>query len=103
MFKRIFITMLFLLIWAPAYAGHYRITPYGDYCKECTTYGTCESILPLKVAVAAIEQYYREKGCTVGRVWLHRGRFIEAEIYQGNRLVDKVIFDRKTSRIRSIM
>ena len=102
MFKKIFITALFLLIGVTAYAWNNRVTPYGDYCRECATYGTCKSILPLREAVAAIGQYYRDKGCTVGRMW-HKGRFIEAEIYQDNRLVDKVLFDRKTSRIRSIL
>jgi hypothetical protein len=102
MLKKIFITALLLLIGVTANAGNNRVTPYGDYCRECATYGTCKSILPLKEAVAAIVQYYRDKGCTVGRV-RHKGRFIEAEIYHGNRLVDKVLFDRKTSRIRSIL
>jgi len=102
MFKKIFITALLLLIGGTANAGNNRVTPYGDYCKECTTYGTCKSILPLKEAVAALVQYYRDKGCEVSIV-RHKGRFIEAEIYRDNRLVDKVLFDRKTSRIRSIL
>lgn len=102
MFKKILITALLLLIWAPADAGNNRVTPYGDYCRECTTYGTCKSTIPIKEAVAAIGQYYRDKGCTVGRV-RHKGRFIEAEIYRDNKLVDKVLFDRKTSRVRSIL
>jgi len=102
MFNKIFITALLLLIGVPAVAQNNMLTPYGDYCKECTTYGTCKSILPLNVAIAAIRQYYRDKGCEIGRL-RHKGRFIEAEIYQDNRLVDKVLFDRKTSRIRSIM
>ena len=101
MFKKIFITALLLLICVPAIAGNDRVTPYGDYCRQCSTYGTCKSILPLKDAVAAIGQYYMDKGFKVGRMW-HKGRFIEAEIYQDSRLVDKVLFDRKTSRIRSI-
>ena len=102
MFKKLLITALLLLIGATVNAGNNRVTPYGDYCKECSTYGTCRSILPLKEAIAAIEKYYEDKGCTVGRM-RHKGRFIEAEIYRGNRLVDKVLFDRKTSRIRSIL
>jgi len=102
MFKKMFIAALLLVVGVTVNAENYRATPYGDYCKECTTYGTCKTILPLREAVAAIAQYYRDKGCKIGRVW-HRGRFIEAEIYQDNRLVDKVLFDRKTSRIRSIL
>ena len=72
-----------------------------NYCKECTRYGTCKSILPLEDAIAALGQYYSDRGYKVGRVW-HRGRFIEAEIYRDNRLVDKVLFDRKSGRIRSM-
>lgn len=102
MFKKIFITALFLSIGLFAHAGEDTVTPYGDYCKECTTYGTCKDPLPPKEAIAAIGTYYRDKGYTVGKVQ-HKGRFIEAEIYEGNRLVDKVLFDRKTGRIRSIL
>lgn len=102
MLKKIFITALLLLIGVQVNAGSYRVTPYGDYGRECTTYGVCKSILPVNVAVAAIVQYYTAKGCQVGRVW-YKGRFIEAEIYRNTRLVDKVLFDRKTGRIRSIL
>jgi hypothetical protein len=42
-----------------------------------------------------------DRGYQVGHV-RHKGRFIEAEIYDRNRLVDKVLFDRKTGRIRSV-
>ena len=101
-FKKAFATSLFLLITISSYGGENAVTPYGDYCKECTTYGTCKAPLPPKEAIYAIETYYREKGFSVGKVH-HKGRFIEAEIYQDNRLVDKVLFDRKTGRIRSIL
>ncbi|MDH4230738.1 MAG: hypothetical protein OEW04_01760 [Nitrospirota bacterium] len=102
MFKRLFITALFLSVGLAAHAGHDAVTPYGDYCRECTTYGTCKDPIPPKAAIAAIVNYYGEKGYTVGRV-RHKGRFVEAEIYKGNMLVDKVLFDRKTGRIRSVM
>jgi len=103
MFKKALLTALFLLIGVTAHAGgEDRVTPYGDYCRQRAVYGTCKSILSVNEALAAIAQYYSDKGCKVGRV-RHRGRFIEADIYQGNRLVDRVLFDRKTSRIRSIM
>ncbi len=102
MFKTILITTLFLSISLSAYAGEDAVTPYGDYCKACATYGTCKEPLPPKEAIAAIANYYRDKGYAVGKVQ-HKGRFIEAEIYEGNRLIDKVIFDRKTGRLRSIL
>jgi len=102
MLKKAFITALFLSIGFSAHAGQDAVTPYGDYCKECATYGTCKEPIPREAAISAIENYYRDGGYTVGRV-RHKGRFIEAEIFKDNRLVDKVLFDRKTGRIRSIM
>ena len=102
MIKKTFLTGLFLSIALSASAAEDMVTPYGDYCRECTTYGTCKDPLPPRKAIAAIEQYYQEKGFTVQKV-RHKGRFIEAEIYQGSRLVDKVLFDRKTGRIRSVL
>jgi hypothetical protein len=102
MVKNTFIAALYLLISVSAHAGEGMVTPYGDYCSKCTTYGTCKAPLPPLEAIAAIEQYYMDKGYKVGHV-RHKGRFIEAEIYDRNRLVDKVLFDRKTGRIRSVL
>lgn len=77
------------------------ITPYGDYCKACTSYGVCRDVMPVKESVNAISRYYRRKGYTVGNIY-HKGRFIEADIYKNGKQVDKVLFDRKTGRLRSI-
>jgi hypothetical protein len=101
MLTKTIITALFLSLSFSAYAADNRVTPYGDYCKKCTTYGTCKEPLPPDEAIAAMEQYYTDKGYRAAHMH-HKGRFIEAEIYEGNRLVDKVLFDRKTGRIRSI-
>ena len=102
MLRNTFIAALFLSISVSANAGEDMVTPYGDYCRKCTTYGTCKAPLPPIEAIAAIEQYYMDKGYKVGYV-RHKGRFIEAEIYYKNKLVDKVLFDRKTGRIRSVL
>lgn len=102
MLQRTFITVLFILMPLSPFAGEEMITPYGDYCSKCTTYGTCKNTLSPGEAMTAIEQYYREKGYAVGKIQ-HKGRFIEADIFDGNRLVDRVIFDRKNGRIRSIL
>lgn len=91
----------FFLVTRSAGAFDKIITPYGDYCKECTSYGVCRDVMPVKESVNAISRYYRKKGYTVGNVY-HKGRFIEADIYKNGRQVDKVLFDRKTGRLRSI-
>lgn len=48
-----------------------------------------------------IKGYFSSKGLRVGRIQ-HRGRFIEAEVYKNNKMIDRIIFDRKTGRIRSV-
>jgi hypothetical protein len=78
------------------------ITPYGDYCKGCASYyGVCRDVIPVKESVNAISKYYRDKGYTVGNIY-HKGRFIEADIFKDGKQVDKVLFDRKTGRLRSV-
>ena len=78
-----------------------NVTPYGDYCRDCTIYGACKEIISPRVAVIALDRYYREKGYRLGAIY-HKGRFIEAVIFKNDRQVDKVLFDRKTGRLRSI-
>jgi len=82
-------------------ADNGSVTPYGDHCGECTVYGTGRVAIPLPEAMHALKKYYEARGCEVG-ILRHRGRFIEAEIYRERRQVDRVIFDRRTGRVRSI-
>jgi len=96
-----FITVLIFSMSFLAYAEENNVTPYGDYCRDCTIYGTCKEVIPPGVAVIALDRYYRARGYRVGAIF-HKGRFIEAEIFKNNRRVDVVLFDRKTGRLRSI-
>jgi len=96
------LTLLSLLAFIPAaFAGDSRVTPYGDYCRDCTIYGACKDLVPMEDSMAALDNYYRAKGYRT-EIIKHRGRFIVAEIYRGSHIVDKVLFDRKTGRVRSI-
>jgi hypothetical protein len=79
----------------------YRRTPYGDFCISCSTYGVGDKLVPEEESRAAIEQYYRERDLEIGAM-KSRGRFIEFEIRKNGAVLDKVLFDRKTGRIRSI-
>jgi hypothetical protein len=83
-----------------AWAGE-DVTPYGDFCTQCTTYGAGQRMIAADEAVKALEKYYGKKGCQLGAV-SYKGRFVEVEIYKNGRNIDKVLFDRKTGRIRSI-
>jgi len=82
-------------------AGEGPVTPYGAYCKDCAVYGSCKESIPPREAIQSLRKYYEERGYGLGNV-AHKGRFIEAEVMQNNKQVDKVLFDRKTGRIRSM-
>lgn len=83
-----------------AHAASDHVTPYGDYSQWCSAYGTCKENLGPKEAEKAILRYFADKRLRAANIQ-HKGRFIEAEIYDDGSLVDKVLFDRKTGRMRS--
>lgn len=77
------------------------ITPYGVSCPLCGEYGYCKKEVKHEEAVKALEKYYKEKGMTVA-ITKKEGRFIEANVYKGKDIVDRVVLDCKTGKIRSI-
>jgi CO dehydrogenase/acetyl-CoA synthase alpha subunit len=93
---------LFLSSYSSVFAGHRGkgITPYGDFCSLCTDYGTCDKPMTNKGAKKAIIDYYHKKGFNV-MIETNRGRFIKAKIMKKDNVVDVIIFDRRTGRIRS--
>ncbi len=84
-----------------SFGGEGPVTPYGGYCKDCAVYGYCRESIPPGEAIQSLRKYYEERGYRLGYV-AHKGRFIVAEVFQNNRQVDKVLFDRKTGRLRSM-
>ncbi len=83
---------------AVMYAGDN--VPYGDYSGVHSAYGISKANLEPKEAEAAIERYFASKGLRAVNM-RHKGRFIEADIYRDGAHFDKILFDRKTGRIRS--
>lgn len=102
MYSAVFIASLVVLSFIqPAHAGDGRVTPYGDYCRDCTIYGVSRDMVTIEESLTALDSYYGAKGYRT-EIVKSRGRFIVAEIYRGRHIVDKVLFDRKTGRVRSI-
>lgn len=98
------ITIFFILSLAAVAYGEddfRQITPYGDCCPLCGVYGYCKEQPTYKESVKAIKTYYERKGLKAV-VIKEDGRFLEAEIYKDKDLVDRVLLDCKTGRIRSI-
>ncbi|UCH82311.1 MAG: hypothetical protein JSW20_06665 [Nitrospiraceae bacterium] len=89
------------LVSVQAFRGGKPITPYGDSCTRCSTYGTCKYTLSHEDARRAIMDYYDKKGYIVELIH-KRGRFIKAKVKDKNKVVDIIIFDRRTGRLRSI-
>ncbi|UCD35857.1 MAG: hypothetical protein JSU90_03225 [Nitrospiraceae bacterium] len=102
----VFYIAAFLLLAAyPMMAGAWvkdrPVTPYGDYCPQCTKYGTCKTIMSHEDAKKAMLNYYDQKGLSV-EMEKKEGRFIRAKVKEKNKVIDVIIFDRRTGRIRSI-
>ncbi len=109
MYGKIFIstiiTVVFILILTatPLLAWHGReaVTPYGDFCPMASKYGMHRHNISIEEAKEALSEYYKEKGLNIWIVEI-RGRFIKINVTDGKKIVDTVIFDRHTGRLRSI-
>ncbi len=108
MIKRLIMTVIFLLSLSVtglsethASDKDNKVTPYGDFCNHISHYGKHRSIVSMKHANEALQHYYGEKGLDVDIV-SQEGRFLKAQIKDGNEIVDTIIFDRKYGRARSI-
>ncbi len=78
------------------------VTPYGDFCPRCNLYGVGNKPVSHQVARDALSAYFGQKGLTVRNIQ-GMGRFLKVDIYRDQRLVDRILFDRRTGRIRSIL
>jgi hypothetical protein len=99
--QAIILTMVVFMNATTVYTVSERVTPYGDYTHSISAYGICKENISPGDAEIAIERYFAGRGLRALHIQ-HRGRFVEADIYRDNTLLDKVLFDRKTGRIRSI-
>jgi hypothetical protein len=86
---------------ASAERSNKHITPYGDFCKQTSHYGMHKQMLSNQEAGQALEHYFGKKGLDF-EILNNRGRFIKAVIKDNGKVVDTIIFDRYSGRIRSI-
>ncbi|MBI5674628.1 MAG: hypothetical protein HZC48_02210 [Nitrospirae bacterium] len=76
------------------------VTPYGD-CTACGKYGICKTQMSNEDAKKAMIEYYDKKRLHI-KIEKTIGRFIKAKIMDNGKVVDIIIFDCRTGRIRSI-
>ena len=99
--KTVFILAILLALSTGALAIERGVTPYGDFCPKCTNYGVGKQLVNHVQAVAAMKSYFMKRGMTIGNV--HRmGRFMRVDVLRDGEKVDRIIFDRKSGRIRSV-
>lgn len=78
--------------------------PYGDYCQGSRWgwYGARKSIKTVEDARALLKRYFENQDVIIGKI-TEREWYFEADIKDNeDNLVDRVIVDKRTSRIRSI-
>jgi hypothetical protein len=99
--------ILFMLTAPSTFAQQYAqqkeqtVTPYGDFCSLCGTYGICTIQTSPEKAERAIRDYYNKKGLGV-EIEEINGRFIKAKVKDKGKVVDTILFDSSTGRFRSI-
>ncbi len=76
-------------------------TPYGDYCKKYSHYGKNRIKHDYKHAEKALMHYYSKKGLEINLLG-RKKRFIKAHVLKNGIVIDIILFDRHTGRIRSI-
>ncbi len=81
--------------------------PYGDYCRRggWGRYGARQPVKNAEEARKRLEEYYAdaEEDVVVGAI-TERKLYFEAEIKDAKeKLVDRVIIDKRSGRIRSIL
>ncbi len=100
----IFISVLLVTLSANVYPENRPSetpTPYGERCPMCGAYGYCSKQPTHKEAVNVLQSHYAKKGMQVVII-KQDGRFIEAEVTKNNKIIDRVLLDCRTGRIRSI-
>ncbi|MCL4536282.1 MAG: hypothetical protein M1610_01625 [Nitrospirae bacterium] len=76
--------------------------PYGDYCPMWGSYGARKPVRTAKEAKKILQEYFKNEPIVIGNI-KEREYFFEADIKdKNNNLIDVVIVDKRTGRIRSI-
>ena len=78
--------------------------PYGDYCygSDSGWYGAKRGVDSAEETKRILQDYYTDEDVTIGKI-VKKENYFDAEILdRNNRIVDRVIVDRRTGRIRSI-
>lgn len=103
--KKIIISLIVLLVLACclSFALAEEKSPYGTYHKgSADGYGGKKPVTTKEDALKVLKNFFADKGVKIGNI-KEKELFFEAEILdKNNNVIDKVIIDKRTGRIRSI-
>jgi hypothetical protein len=97
----LFVTIL--CIFSSATTGAEDTSPYGAYKKDPaeSSYGENRPVTSIEEARRVLKEYFAKKDVRIGEI-REQKFFFESEIRdKNNNLIDKVIIDKRTGRIRS--
>lgn len=105
-FLLVILTLPAVSVAQPMGRGMYRGAPYGHYCPgmQWGPYGVRKPVSTAEQAKQVIDVYLAETGqnLTVGSI-SEKNWYFEAEILDRNKtVIDRVIVDKRSGRIRSI-
>lgn len=82
--------------------GWWDGSPYGDWCPMWGEYGARKPVKTVSETKRILQEYFKNEPAVIGNI-KERKWFFEAEIKdKNNKLLDIVIVDKRTGRIRSI-
>jgi hypothetical protein len=95
------VTLIIILTLSSAVHKNKHITPYGDYCSVTSHYGMHHGMLSNEQIEKALKHYFGKKGLDF-KIINNKGRFVKAHVKSDDKVIDTIIFDRHSGRIRSI-
>jgi hypothetical protein len=89
-----------IALYAEAPLVYAEVSPYGD--TQGGEYGEKRTVQNAADAMKVLKEYFSKKDVRIGEI-REKKLYFEADILdKNNRIIDKVIVDKRTGRIRSI-
>jgi hypothetical protein len=107
--KRLILLLILLLgflspvdSWAMMHGKGRHMRPYGGYCQgpRWGWYGAQRTVTTVEETRSLLEKFLEETDLLVGEI-RDEGPFFEADILEKEEIVDILIVDKRTCRIRS--
>ncbi|MBI4595765.1 MAG: hypothetical protein HY730_05225, partial [Candidatus Tectomicrobia bacterium] len=79
-----------------------RVYPYGNYCPMWGRYGARKPVRTVNEARKILQEYFADESVKIDRIDEKRWYFQTEIRDKDDKLIDRLIVDKRTGRIRSI-